>query len=229
MSTNAKPQKLRIENLQQIEPITDSQNAVFSEWKKDQHLILNGSAGTGKTFMGMYLALREVLDRETPYDQVVVIRSIVPTRDIGFLPGDEEEKKEAYTVPYKCISSELFEDPEAWAKLTNFNMVQFMSTSFIRGVTLDNCIIVVDEMQNMNYHELCSIITRVGNNTRIVFSGDYYQSDFRKRQDQEGILKFLSIMENMSKVSIVEFTWKDIVRSDLVREFIITKEMIERS
>jgi len=173
-----KPQKLKIDNLRQIEPITDNQNIAFNDWKKGNHLILNGSAGTGKTFMGIYLALEQVLDKSTPYDQVIVIRSIVPTRDIGFLPGDEEEKKEAYTGPYKSICTELFDDSTAWLKLTNFDTVQFMSTSFIRGVTLSNAIVVVDEMQNLNGHELDSVITRLGSDCRMIMCGDYYQSDF---------------------------------------------------
>lgn len=222
-----KPQKLRLDNLTVIEPITKNQEIAFKDWEKGQHLILNGSAGTGKTFMAMYLALQEVLDKDTPFDQVVVIRSIVPTRDIGFLPGDEEEKKEAYTGPYKSICTELFEDAEAWKKLTNYNTVQFMSTSFIRGVTLSNAIVVVDEMQNLNGHELDSVITRLGSDCRIIMCGDYYQSDFHRQGDREGITKFLSIAEKLNRFSTVEFNWQDIVRSDLVRDYIMTKEMMK--
>jgi predicted ribonuclease YlaK len=222
-----KPQKLRPDNLRVIEPATANQGMAFSEWKKGQHLVLSGSAGTGKTFMGMYLALQEVLDKDTPYDKVVVIRSIVPTRDIGFLPGDEEEKKEAYTGPYKSICTELFDDGEAWMKLSNFNTVQFISTSFIRGITLSNAIIVVDEMQNLNGHELDSVITRLGNNCRLIMCGDYYQSDFHRQGDKEGIMKFLSIVDLMNLFTVVEFDWKDIVRSDIVRDYIMTKEMMK--
>jgi len=222
-----KPQKLKIDNLRQIEPITDNQNIAFNDWKKGNHLILNGSAGTGKTFMGIYLALEQVLDKSTPYDQVIVIRSIVPTRDIGFLPGDEEEKKEAYTGPYKSICTELFDDSTAWLKLTNFDTVQFMSTSFIRGVTLSNAIVVVDEMQNLNGHELDSVITRLGSDCRMIMCGDYYQSDFHRQGDREGITKFLSIVEKLNRFSVVEFGWQDIVRSGIVRDYIMTKEMMK--
>jgi len=222
-----KPQKLRLDNLRVIEPATANQGLAFSEWKKGQHLVLSGSAGTGKTFMGMYLALQQVLDKDTPYDKVVVIRSIVPTRDIGFLPGDEEEKKEAYTGPYKSICTELFDEAEAWMKLSNFNTVQFISTSFIRGITLSNAIIVVDEMQNLNGHELDSVITRLGNNCRLIMCGDYYQSDFHRQGDKEGIMKFLSIVDRMNLFTVVEFDWKDIVRSDIVRDYIMTKEMMK--
>ena len=161
------------------------------------------------------------------YDKVVIIRSIVPTRDIGFLPGDEEEKKDAYTGPYRSICAELFNDADAWMKLKNAGTINFMSTSFIRGLTISNAIVVLDEMQNLTFHELDSIITRVGENCRFIMCGDYYQSDFQKEGDKAGILKFLSIIEQLRAFETVEFGWEDIVRSDFVRDYIMTKEMLQ--
>lgn len=219
--------KIRLEDLNTIEPITKNQTRVFDFYNKDYSLVMAGSAGTGKTFMAMYLALQDVLDKQTPYKKVVIVRSIVPTRDIGFLPGNEEEKKDAYTGPYKSICSELFGDPEAWDKLKNTSVIDFISTSFIRGMTLNDCVIIVDEMQNLNFHELDSVITRVGNNCKFVMCGDYYQSDFEKEKDRNGILKFLEIVEQLTKFRIIEFTWQDIVRSDFVRDYIMTKEMMK--
>ena len=174
------------------------------------------------------MALEDVLDKETSYDKVVIVRSIVPTRDIGFLPGNEEEKKDAYTGPYRSVCAELFEDPEAWDKLTNTGKVQFVSTSFIRGVTIQNAVVVVDEMQNLTFHELDSVITRIGQNCKFVMCGDYYQSDFNKEIERKGILKFLNIIEQLRNFDIIEFTWEDIVRSDFVRDYIMTKEMLEK-
>ena len=178
-------------------------------------LVLAGSAGTGKTFVALSLALEDVLDKEVPYDKCVIVRSIVPTRDIGYLPGDEEEKKDAYTGPYRSICSELFQSADAWTKLKQAGTVQFMSTSFIRGMTISNAIVVLDEMQNLTFHELDSIITRVGQNCKFIMCGDYYQSDFTKETDKTGILKFLSIIEQLKNFTVVEFGWEDIVRSDL--------------
>lgn len=218
--------KLRIEDLEQIQPITKNQQLVFDFWERDYNLVLSGSAGTGKTFMGMFLALEEVMARDTPYDKVVVVRSIVPTRDIGFLPGDEEEKKDAYSGPYKSICTELFQDPDAWMKLKNFGNIEFMSTSFIRGQTIRDAIVIVDEMQNLSFHELDTVITRVGENCRFIMCGDYYQSDFHKESDKNGILHFMSIVEQLKLFKVVEFKWEDIVRSDFVRDYIMTKEML---
>lgn len=220
--------KLRLEDLVEIEPLTENQKKVFNEYEQDQSLVLAGSAGTGKTFMALSMALEDVLDKATSYEKVVIVRSIVPTRDIGFLPGNEEEKKDAYTGPYKSAVAELFNDPEAWLKLTNTNIIEFISTSFIRGTTLRNAIVIVDEMQNLNFHELDSIITRIGRNCRFIMCGDYYQSDFDKEKDKNGILKFLEIIESLNRFSIIEFGWEDIVRSDFVRDYIMTKEMLER-
>lgn len=220
--------RLRLDDLIEIEPLTPSQKEVFDAYEKGNSLVLAGSAGTGKTFVALSLALEDALDKETHYDKVVIVRSIVPTRDIGFLPGNEEEKKDAYTGPYKSACTELFNDPESWVKLTNSGVVQFLSTSFIRGMTINNAIVVIDEMQNLTFHELDSVITRVGRNCKFIMAGDYYQSDFDKEKDKNGILKFLEIIEQLRNFRVIEFGWEDIVRSDFVRDYIMTKEMLEK-
>ena len=227
MTLKQRSVKLKLEDMITVEPLTPNQRAVFQAYERDYSLVLAGSAGTGKTFMALSLALEDVLDRETPYDKVIVVRSIVPTRDIGFLPGTEEEKKDAYTGPYRSICGELFEEADAWQKLVQQGAVAFESTSFIRGVTFNNAIVVIDEMQNLNFHELDSVITRVGRNCKFVMCGDYYQSDFDKERDKNGILKFLSIIEQLNKFQVIEFGWEDIVRSDFVRDYIMTKEMMK--
>jgi phosphate starvation-inducible PhoH-like protein len=219
--------KLKLEDLPEIEAITETQKKVFTSFEKGDNIVLAGSAGTGKTFVALYLALEEVLDRETPYDQVVLVRSIVPTRDIGYLPGNEDEKKDAYTGPYRSICDELFSEGDAWNKLVQSGVIKFESTSFIRGTTFNNSVVIVDEMQNLNFHELDSVITRIGRECRVILSGDYYQSDFDKEKDRDGILKFLTIVEQMKDFEIFEFGWEDIVRSGIVRDYIMTKEMLK--
>lgn len=218
--------KLRLHDLDIIEPLTENQAKCFKAFENDKNLIMIGSAGTGKTYLGLYLALEAVLEPKNHYKKVVVVRSIVPTREIGFLPGNEEEKKDAYTGPYRGITAELFNDPEAWPKLVSAGTVKFLSTSFIRGVTLKNSIVVIDECQNLNFHEIDSVITRLGENCRVIFAGDYYQSDFDKDKEKNGILRFLTIAEQMRDFRIVEFKWEDIVRSGFVRDYIMTKEML---
>ena len=213
--------------MEQVEPVTDNQKKAVEAYDSGDSLVLAGSAGTGKTFIALSLALEDVLDKEQPYDKLVIVRSIVPTRDIGFLPGDEEEKKDAYTGPYRSICAELFQNADAWTKLKQAGTIQFMSTSFIRGMTISNAIVVLDEMQNLTFHELDSIITRVGNNCKFIMCGDYYQSDFTKETDRTGILKFLSIIEQLRNFTVIEFGWEDIVRSDFVRDYIMTKEMLK--
>tara|TARA_Y200000002_G_C22603723_1_gene630661 strand:- start:242 stop:913 length:672 start_codon:yes stop_codon:yes gene_type:complete len=219
--------KLRLEDMEEVQPVTDNQRKAVEAYDSGDSLVLAGSAGTGKTFIALSLALEDVLDKEVPYDKCVIVRSIVPTRDIGYLPGDEEEKKDAYTGPYRSICAELFQSADAWTKLKQAGTVQFMSTSFIRGMTISNAIVVLDEMQNLTFHELDSIITRVGNNCKFIMCGDYYQSDFTKETDKTGILKFLSIIEQLKNFTVVEFGWEDIVRSDFVRDYIMTKEMLK--
>jgi len=221
--------RLKAEHLQRVDPLSDNQSKAFHGYHKGKNLVLSGSAGTGKTFIAMYLALREVLEKDSPYKKVVIIRSIVPTRDIGFLPGDEEEKKEAYMLPYIEICHELFNDKLAFKKLQDHDQIEFLSTSFIRGTTLNDAIIILDEMQNCVFRELDTVITRVGSRAKFIMCGDYYQSDFDKDKDRIGILNFLKIVDSMNSFAHVEFTWADIVRSDFVRDYIVTKESLKIS
>jgi predicted ribonuclease YlaK len=221
--------RLKIEHMQRVDPMSDNQSKAFHGYHKGKNLILSGSAGTGKTFIAMALALKEVLEGNGPYKKVVIIRSIVPTRDIGFLPGDEAEKKEAYMMPYIEICNELFKDKLAFQKLQEHGQIEFLSTSFIRGTTLNNCIIILDEMQNCVFRELDTVITRVGARARFIMCGDYYQSDFDKKTDKEGVLNFLKIVDAMNSFTHVEFKWADIVRSDFVRDYIVTKETMKIS
>ena len=227
VQSTVKPTKLRLEHMVTLEPITKNQSLVFEAFKKDYSIIMSGSAGSGKTFLSIYMAMEQVLDKNTPYDKLIIVRSVVPTRDIGFLPGTQEEKELAYVLPYISIMEELFGDKLAYEKLVSQGALQFITTSYIRGITLRNAIVVVDEMQNLNFHELDSVITRIGDNCRFIMAGDYYQSDFEKKNDKDGILKFLNILDSMKMFKHIEFTWQDIVRSDLVREYIVTKEMLE--
>ena len=222
-----KPSKLRIEHLITLEPLTKSQENVFASWKDGCNLVLSGSAGTGKTYISTYLSLLDIMDKNKPEQKLVIVRSAVPTRDMGFLPGTLEEKEDAYKAPYYSILTDLFEDKDAWRKIEIAKQIEFLTTSFIRGITLTDCVVLIDESQNLTYHELCSVITRLGNNCRIILCGDYYQSDFTKSGDRDGLERFTKILENMKLFDHVEFTWEDIVRSGLVRDFIMTKELVE--
>lgn len=218
--------QVRIDDLLEYHPITDNQQKVFDAWDADYNLVLAGSAGTGKTFLGMYLGLEAVLEPDTTYERLVIVRSMVPTRDMGFLPGTKAEKEDVFLTPYRAISNELFGDSTSYSKAVSAKKIQFESTSFIRGQTFDDCVILVDEMQNLNFHELDSVITRVGRNSRIIFCGDYKQSDFKYDDDKQGIVTFITIVEQLKKFEIINFGWEDIVRSDFVRDYIMTKEML---
>lgn len=217
---------VRLDDLLQFDPITSNQEKSYAAWDEGYNLVLTGTAGTGKTFNALYLALEDVLDKDTDYDKLIIVRSMVPTRDMGFLPGTKAEKEDAFTTPYKNICCELFGDKASYNKMLIGGQIQFESTSFIRGTTFDNAIIVVDEMQNLNFHELDSVITRVGRSTKIIFSGDYKQSDFKYEDEKQGIVKFLQIVEQLKNFEIINFGWEDIVRSDFVRDYIMTKEML---
>lgn len=212
--------------LKKIEPLTENQKNAFDAYKAGKNLMLHGIAGTGKSFLSLYLSLNEVMNGDGSYDKIVIVRSVVPTRDMGFLPGNNREKAKVYELPYYAICTELFGRGDAYEILKQKEMVEFISTSFIRGITLNNCIIVVDEMQNMSLHELDSIITRVGKNCKIIFSGDFRQSDFTKENEKSGIVDFMKIIERMKAFYFVDFDENDIVRSGLVKSYIIVKDKL---
>lgn len=218
--------KVRIDDLNTITPITEKQKETFIEYKKDRNLMLHGIAGTGKTFLALALALEEVLDPSTPYKKINIVRSVVPTRDMGFLKGNDKEKIAVYEAPYISICEELFNNKDAYEQLKNQNSVEFLSTSFIRGSTLNRSVIIVDECENLNFHELDSIITRVGTDSKIIFCGDYTQSDFVKKAERDGLVLFIKIIKAMDRFSFIEFSVDDIVRSDLVKEYITTKNKL---
>ena len=212
-----------------IEPITDNQKKLFDSYADGKHLVAYGTAGTGKTFISLYNALADVLDETTPYERIYLVRSLVSTREIGFLPGDHEDKADIYQIPYKNMVKYMFQMPTdadfemLYGNLKAQETIKFWSTSFIRGTTLDNAIVIVDEFQNLNFHELDSIITRIGENSRIIFCGDASQSDLVKTNDRNGIHDFLNILRKMPSFDIIEFGIDDIVRSGLVKEYIIAK------
>lgn len=211
-------------NLLQVEPKTWNQELTFNAYRDDKHLLIHGSAGTGKTFISMYLALNEIFSKQSTYKNVTIVRSVVPTRDIGFLPGKEEDKIGVYEQPYRSICNELFSRGDAYDICKEKGLIDFMCTSFIRGLTLRDTIVIIDEMQNMTGHELSTIVTRLGDNCRVLLCGDFRQSDLKSVRDREGLSNFMKIIDRVEDFYHVEYTRHDIVRSKLVRDFIIAGE-----
>ena len=224
-----KRKPIGVEHMLNIKALTPAQEKVWDAYDKNQNLFLYGAAGTGKTFVAMYLALKEVLDPKSQYDKLYVVRSLVPTREIGFLPGDHEDKSNLYQIPYKNMVRYMFEMPDdasfemLYANLKAQETISFWSTSFIRGTTIDNAIVFIDESQNLNFHELDSIITRLGVNTKVIFAGDAAQTDLTKTYEKNGILDFMKIIDDMDEFSSIEFGVQDIVRSGLVKSYLISK------
>ena len=215
-----------------IEPLTKNQEKFFEEYDANKHLFAYGCAGTGKTFIALYKALKQVLSDDNPYEKIYIVRSLVATREIGFLPGDHEDKSSLYQIPYKNMVKYMFQMPTdadfemLYGNLKTQETISFWSTSFIRGTTLDNAIVIVDECQNLNFHELDSIITRVGENSKIMFCGDGVQSDLRNNNERNGISDFIKIITRMESFAVVEFELEDIVRSGLVKEYILAKNSL---
>jgi len=220
---------INLDYIRAIDPLTDNQELLFDAYDDGKNIVAYGAAGTGKTFITLYNALQDVLNEKSPYEKIYIVRSLVATREIGFLPGDHEDKSSLYQIPYKNMVKYMFEMPTdndfemLYGNLKNQGTISFWSTSFIRGTTLDNAVIIVDEFQNLNFHELDSIITRVGENTKIMFCGDATQSDLVKTNEKNGIIDFMRILHQMPSMELIEFGLEDIVRSGLCKEYLVAK------
>jgi len=209
--------------LKNVFPKTINQEKAFDLYNKDYNLLLHGLAGTGKTYISLYLALSDIINGYTDHTNLTLVRSVVPTRDMGFLPGTEKEKSKVYEAPYMNICNDIFGRGDAYDILKGKNIIKFVTTSYIRGITLDDSIVLVDEAQNLNFHELDSIITRLGDNSRIMFCGDFRQSDLIRDDERKGLLTFMRILATIDEFKTIEFVEDDIVRSKLVKEYIISK------
>jgi predicted ribonuclease YlaK len=220
------------ELLLDIDPITENQKLLFKYYQEGKNIFAHGVPGSGKTFILLYNALKDVLDERTPYEKIYIVRSLVQTREIGFMPGDEDQKKTLFEIPYKNMVKYMFQLPSdedfemLYGNLKTQGTISFWCTSFIRGVTLDNAIIIVDEAQNCSAHECFSVISRCGLDTKIMFAGDIEQSDLIGMSERNGIIDFIKIIDVMPSFEKIEFEVNDIVRSQLVKEFVIAKKSL---
>jgi phosphate starvation-inducible protein PhoH len=223
--TAATSEKLNF-NLKDVDPLTVNQERTFDAWDSGKNLLLIGSAGTGKSFLSAYLGMKNILYGKEQ-TKLAIVRSVVPTRDMGFLPGSNKEKSKVYEAPYYAIFSELFGRGDAYDYLKNKGVVEFMTTSFVRGITINDSVIFVDEFQNMTPSELHSVFTRIGRNCKVIFAGDIKQNDLNPRKEESGFRDFFKVIDRMHAFDVIEFTRDDIVRSDIVKSYIIAREDLE--
>lgn len=220
--------KVRLDDLKTFTPLTDNQKAFFNSYKVGEYfMMLSGSAGTGKSFIALYKALEEVMERGNSFERLLIVRSAVQTRDVGFLKGTLEEKTSLYEEPYVQICAQLFGNKEVYHKLKDQGTIQFTTTTAMRGMSFDNSVVVVDECQNMTFQELDTVVTRIGHQSKIIFVGDTTQNDLlKKNNDTTGMPDFIKIASSMKEFVRIHFTSDDIVRSSLVKSYIIAKEKL---
>lgn len=221
------PKKFSNHDIKSIQPMTRNQSRVFDLWKDGYNIVLSGSAGTGKTLVSIYLALKDLLDNETKYDKIVIIRSAVASRDVGFLPGTIEEKMEVYEEPYSQVFDFLFKKKNQYKFMKEAGLVEFHSSSYLRGTTFDDALVIMDEVAGMNFHEISTCATRLGQNSKLVMIGDVKQNDLiYKKNDVSGFARMLKVADRIPSMRTVTFTLDDIVRSDFVKEFLVADESV---
>jgi phosphate starvation-inducible PhoH-like protein len=213
-------------SLKRVKPLTENQERTFEAYEEGNHLVLSGSAGSGKSFLAMYLGLKDLLDDASHYNRIIIIRSAVPSRDLGFVPGTLEEKAKIYQEPYQNIVNELIGRGDAWHFLMNKQIIEFQTTSFLRGLTFRDCIIVFDEFQSATFHEIDTVFTRIGENCRFILCGDYNQNDLNNKKEKSGLNEAISILERINNVTRINFGIQDIVRSGFVKEYLTVKEKL---
>ena len=212
-------------DIKHLTPLTPTQRDMIHEFVNGNNVIAYGSAGTGKSFLSIYLALSEVFRHDSDFNKIIIVRSAVQTREMGHTPGTAEEKAAMYELPYAPIFSELIGRKSTYQDMKSAGVIEFHTTSFVRGVTWDDAIVIVDEVQSMSFHEINTIMTRLGTNSRIILCGDIKQNDLRYRKgDTSGMPKLLSVAKRMKQVSLVQFTKDDIVRSAFVKSWICAIE-----
>lgn len=217
-----KKKKWSTHDLKTIKPLTPAQTELFHAFHNHEHVCAYGTAGTGKTYLALYLALNEVVTPSSPQDKIIIVRSVVPTREVGFLPGDLNEKVSVYETPYRDVCADLIGRASTYDDMKEAGLMFFVPTSFIRGLTWDDAIVIVEECQNMSFHEINSIVTRLGENSRVIFTGDTNQTDLRPHEC--GMQQLLNIVDNIDAFAKVEFTRHDIVRSNVVKSWIVAME-----
>lgn len=196
---------------------TENQREAATHWEQGNHVLMTGFAGTGKTFLALSFALHSLERKEQ--SKIVIVRSAVQTRDIGFMPGNLSEKASLYQVPYQDIVNDLCKRDDAYGILQNHGAVEFLTTSFIRGLTIDDAVVIVDEIQNMTEKELESVITRLGDNSRLILCGDDRQSDLM----MSGYNESVRTLSQMREIGHVPFNAHDIVRSGFVKRYLLLK------
>lgn len=212
-------------DIKPVQPLTQNQKNMFIQYYQGDHITAYGSAGTGKTFLACYLALNDVVDVNKDQTRIIIVRSAVQAREIGFMPGTEEEKTQYFEKPYNDIFGELVGRASTYKDMKAAGLVEFVTTTFIRGVTWDDAIIIADEIQNFNADEINTLMTRVGKNSRVVLCGDTKQDDLKKKSnDSSGMGHLLKVIPHMDSFSMVKFEHADIVRSAFVRDWIIASE-----
>lgn len=223
---NRSQKTFSIHDMKSITPMTRNQQRVFDLWKDDYSIVLDGFSGVGKSFLSIYLALKDILDADSVYEKIIIVRSTTSIRSPGFLPGSLEEKNSVFEMPYSQIFDDLFKKKNQYKFMKEAGLVEFHSTAFLRGLSFTNAIVIFDEFQNANYEEIATCIQRIARQSKLILCGDYMQNDLiRMKNDVSGFKKAIDIINMMPDFRKVSFEIADCVRSEFVKSFLVAESI----
>jgi phosphate starvation-inducible PhoH-like protein len=196
--------------------LSENQKIYYDKLKKNQITICSGPAGVGKSYIAMKCAIDLLSDPETPYEKIIIVRPAVEAEEkLGSLPGNVEEKLDPYIFPSYYLLNKII-GKESREKLKEIEAIEVFAMAFMRGMNIDNSILIFEEAQNSTPNQMKLLLTRIGFNSKFFISGDLEQTDRYKDIRQSGLYDAIQKFNNLHDIGVFEFQTADIVRNPLI-------------
>ena len=200
--------------------LSESQRKYYDILKNNQITICSGPAGVGKSYISMKTAIDLLADPSTPYEKIIIVRPAVEAEEkLGALPGNVEEKLDPYIFPSYYLMNKII-GKEAREKLKDIEVIEVFALAYMRGMNIDNSILIFEEAQNSTPNQMKLLLTRIGFNSKFFISGDLEQTDRYKDKTQSGLWDAIKKFQNLDDVGVFEFGSEDVVRNPLISKIL---------
>lgn len=200
--------------------LTENQRKYYEILKHNQITICTGPAGVGKSYVAMNAALNLLYDSDNQYEKIIIVRPAVEAEEkLGSLPGNVEEKLDPYIFPSYYLMNKII-GKDAREKLKELEFVEVFALAYMRGMNIDNSILIFEEAQNSTPNQMKLLLTRIGYNSKFFISGDLEQTDRYKDKKQTGLWDAIQKLKNVGEIGIFEFNGDDVVRNPLISKIL---------